>query len=66
MLTAPQKRLDHAKQSATDAFKTVSKTAIRITAEATSDLIRIPNAVVSRTTAKLQAFQKSHNKIIQR
>ena len=66
MLAAPQKRLDHAKKSAADAFKTVSKTAIRNTAEATSDLIGIPNAVVSRTTAKLRAFQKSHNKIIQR
>ena len=39
MLAAPQKRLDHATKSAADAFKTVSKTAIRNTAEATSDLI---------------------------
>ena len=35
-----QKLLDHAKQSATDALKTASKKAIKITAETTSDLIR--------------------------
>ena len=34
-----QKILDHAKQSATDAFKTTSKAAIQKLAEATSDLI---------------------------
>ena len=34
-----QKLLDHAKQSATDAFKTASKRAIQKTAEATGDLI---------------------------
>ena len=34
-----QKLLDHAKQSATDAFKTASKRAIQKTAEATVDLI---------------------------
>ena len=34
-----QKLLDHAKQSATDAFKTASKRAIQKTAEATTDLI---------------------------
>ena len=38
---------DHAKQSATDAFKTVSKRAIQKTAEATVDLIgnKIPNKI---------------------
>ena len=34
-----QKLIDHAKQSATDALQTVSKTAIQKTAEATGDLI---------------------------
>ena len=34
-----QKRLDHAKQSATDALKTVSKREIQKTAKSTSDLI---------------------------
>ena len=34
-----QKLLDHAKQSATDAFKTSSKRVMQKTAETTSDLI---------------------------
>ena len=34
-----QKRLDHAKQSATDVFKTLSKRVIQKRAEAPSDLI---------------------------
>ena len=34
-----QRLLDHAKQSATDVFKTASKRAIQKTAEATGDLI---------------------------
>ena len=38
MLALRQKLLDHAKQSATDAFKTVSKRVIQKTAEATGDL----------------------------
>ena len=42
-----QKRLDHAKQSAKDVFKTTSKRAIRKTVEATGDLIgnRIDNRI---------------------
>ena len=39
VLVMRQKLLDHAKQSATDAFKTASKRAIQKTVEATSDLI---------------------------
>ena len=39
MLAMHQKRLDHAKQSATDAFKTASKRAIQKIAEAACDLI---------------------------
>ena len=40
--------LDHAKQSATDAFKTASKRAIQKTAEATGDLIgnKIANRII--------------------
>ena len=39
-----QKLLAYAKQSATDTFKTASKRAIEITAEATGDLIGKKNA----------------------
>ena len=43
-----QKLLDHAKQSATDVFKTASKRAIQKTAEATGDLIgnKISNKII--------------------
>ena len=47
-----QKRLVHAKQSATDAFKTASKRAIQLRAEATGDLIG--NEIVSKITQKFQ------------
>ena len=51
-----QKRLDHAKQSATDAFKTLSKRVIQKTAEAPSDLIgnKIADKItrVSKTSPK--------------
>ena len=39
MLAMHHNRLDHAKQTATDAFKTTSKWTIQKTAEATGDLI---------------------------
>ena len=39
MLAILKKPLDHAKQSATDAFKTASKGATQKTAKATGDLI---------------------------
>ena len=39
MLSMRQKRLDYAKQSATDAFKTASERVIKKKAEGTSDLI---------------------------
>ena len=55
-----QKHFDHAKQSATDAFKTDSKIAIQKTAGATDDLIG------NRIADKLQESQKFHHKIIQR
>ena len=43
-----QKRLDHAKQSATDAFKIASKRVIQKTAEETGDLIgnKIANKII--------------------
>ena len=44
-----QKRLDHAKQSATDALKTASKRAIQKTTEATRNLIGNKITRVSRT-----------------
>ena len=43
-----QKRFDHAKQSAVDAFKTSSKGVIQKTAEASSDLIG--NKIANKTT----------------
>ena len=42
------RKLDHAKQSATDAFKTGSKSAIQKTAAATGDLIH--NKISDRIT----------------
>ena len=55
-----QRHLDHAKQSATDAFKTSSKRVIQKTAEASGDFIgnKIADLI------KLQEFQKRHHKII--
>ena len=44
MLAVRQKRLDHAKKSATDSLKTSSKRVIQKTAEATGDLIGNKNA----------------------
>ena len=55
-----QKPIDHAKQSATDVFKTASKRAIQKRAEAISDLIG------NEIAYKIIRFQKIHNKIIQR
>ena len=53
-----QKRLGHAKQSATDAFKEAPKRKFQKTAEATGDTIS--------KIAELQKFQKIHSKIFQR
>ena len=63
MLVMRQKLLDHAKKSATDAFKTASKRVIQKSAESTGELIdgnKIANLI------KSQKFQNIHNKIIQR
>ena len=53
-----QKLLDHAKQSATDVFKTASKRAIQKTAEATNDLIS--NKITNRIT-KVSKKNQQHN-----
>ena len=50
--------LDHAKQFATDALKTVSERTIQKTAEAAGDLMG------NKITMKLQRSQKLHNRII--
>ena len=48
---------DHAKQSATDAFKTALKKAIQKTAEASGDSI-------GNFTVKLQKYQETHQRIV--
>ena len=53
-----QKLLDHAKQSATDLFKTASKKAIQKTAEATGDLIGNKTAV--KITKVLKNLQQNN------
>ena len=65
-----QKLLDHAKQSATDAFKTSSKIFIQKTAEGTGDLIgnkvadKIPRVSKSLTQNNLETQYISPNKYI--
>ena len=51
-----QKLLDHAKQSAANAFKTILKIAIEKTAEATGDLIvnNIANKIIKISKASQQ------------
>ena len=56
-----QKLLDHIKQSATDALKTVSKGSIRKTAEVTGDLM-----ATSLTMLVLRKCWKLHHRIIQK
>ena len=53
-----QKRLDHAKQSVTDAFKTASKGEIQKTAEITDDLIG--NKIASKITKVSKNSQQSN------
>ena len=48
MLPKCQKRLDHAKESATDSLKTVSEKAVLKTEDATGDLIG--NKIADKTT----------------
>ena len=65
-----QKLLDHAKQSATDSFKTASKRGIQKTAEATGDLLGSKNAdkitKVSRNSQhnNSETVTKDHDKEI--
>ena len=55
-----QKRLDHAKQSASDAFKTASKRPMQKTAETTRDLIG------NKITDKIRRVSKLHHRLIQK
>ena len=52
-----QKLLDHAKQSATDLFKTTSEKAIQKTAEATGDLV--VNKIAHKITKVLKNLQQN-------
>ena len=58
MLAMHQKRLDHVKQSATDAFKTASKRAIQEIAEATDDLIG--NKIANKITKPPLKFKRKY------
>ena len=57
-----QKRLDHVKQSVTDALKTASKRAIQKTAEATGDLIA--NKIADKITKVLRTFPQNSSKTV--
>ena len=57
-----QKRLDHAKQSATDAFRTTSKKAIQKTAEATVDLIG--NKIANKITKISKTSQQNNSETV--
>ena len=57
-----QKFLDHAKKSATDAFKTPSKRAIQKTAESTGDLIGDKSA--NKITKVSKNSQKSNSETV--
>ena len=63
-----QKLLDHAKQSATDMFKTASKRAIQKTEVATGDLFgnKIANAGARFYDDRITKVSKIHNKRIQK
>ena len=62
MLAMRRKFLDHAKQSATDAFKTASKKAIQETAEATGDLTG--NEIVKKITRVSKNSQPNNSHIV--
>ena len=63
-----QKSLNHAKKSATDAFKTASKRAIQKTAEAIVDFIgnKIDEAVAKSYVGRITKVLKNYSKIIQK
>ena len=58
----PQKLLDHAKQSATDAFITTSKRAIQNPAEAIGDLIG--NAIANKITVVSKHPQQNNSQTV--
>ena len=62
MLGTHQKILDHAKQSATDAFKTASNWAIQKTAEATGD--SIGNKIVNKITGVSKNSQQNNSETL--
>ena len=62
MLATHQKILDHAKQSATDAFKTASNRAIQKTAEATGDLIG--NKIVNKIMGVSKNLQQNNSETL--
>ena len=62
MLTMCQKRLCHAKQSARDAFKSASKWAMQITAEATGDLIG--NKIANKFTVVSKIPQQNNSETV--
>ena len=53
-----QKRIDHAKQSATDVFETASKRVIQKTTEATDNLIR--NKIADKITRVSKTFPRNN------
>ena len=53
-----QKRIDHAKQFATDVFETASKRVIQKTTEATDNLIR--NKIADKITRVSKTFPKNN------
>ena len=57
-----KKRLDHTKQSARDALKTVSKTAIQKTAEVTGNLFG--NKIADRVTKVLISSPHNNSKTV--
>ena len=62
MLAMREKLLGHAKQSATDAFKTASRRVIQKTAEATGDLIG--NKIANKITKAPIKLQENNSKTI--
>ena len=57
-----KKLLDHAKQSAIDAFKTASKTEIKKTAEATCNLIG--NKIANKITKVSKNLQQNNSETV--
>ena len=62
MLAMHQKPLDHAKQPATDAFKTASKRAIQKTAEATDNLLS--NKIANKITGVSKSPPKNDSETV--